>query len=341
MTALKKYQRLECSGLWRLSEAAQARDVVVGLRATTLVFADPRTEMALSHWSLPSVERVNPGLLPAIFTPGLTDEGKPSETVEIEDPDMIAALETVQTTLIRRRPRPGRLRGGALASGLGFVALLLVFWLPSAMISHTASVLPTATRVAIGRMALADAVRLTGSTCTDPLGAGAAAGLAQKLAVFGVGEIDVVRDGVPGVTVLPGGIVLLGAGLLTASDDPEPLLGRILAAVVAARDADPVIPLLHHAGLIATTRLLTSGVLPEASVTGYAESALVTEAQAPTEALLEAFKALGLASTPYARAIDPEGLTMGELITADPFGGRSPAPVISDNDWISLQGICS
>ena len=61
MTALTKYQRLECVGLWRLTASAQLREVVVGLRDTTLVLADPRTEMALSHWSLPSVERVNPG----------------------------------------------------------------------------------------------------------------------------------------------------------------------------------------------------------------------------------------------------------------------------------------
>lgn len=341
MTALTKYQRLECTGLWRLTPSAQLREVVVGLRETTLVFADPRTEMALSHWSLPSVERVNPGESPAIFTPGRTDEGGPSETIELEDPDMIAALEVVHTTLIRRRPRPGRLRGGAVALGAGVAALGLLIWLPGAMISHTASVLPTATRVQIGKMALADAQRLTGSPCAEPLGSRAANGLAQRLAGFGVGEIDVVRDGAQEVTVLPGGIVLLANSLLTASEDPEPVIGRILAAVVAAAASDPAVPLLHHAGLIATTRLLTSGVLPEGSVDGYAEAALSTTATPATEPLLEAFKTLGLASTPYAKAVDPSGETSLPLIEGDPFQGRSPSPVISDNDWISLQGICA
>ncbi len=341
MTALEKYQRLECTGLWRLTAGAQLREVVVGLRETTLVFADPRTEMALSHWSLPSVERVNPGESPAIFTPGRTEEGAPSETIELEDPDMIAALETVHTTLVRRRPRPGRLRGGVVAASAGLAALVVIFWLPDAMISHTASVLPTATRVQIGKMALADAARLTGSPCTEPLGRRAAVALAQKLAGFGVGEIDVVRDGVPDVTVLPGGIVLVGDALLTASEDPEPVLGRILAAVVAAKASDPVVPLLHHAGLIATTRLLTSGALPEGSVAGYAEAALATQATPGNEALLEAFKTLGLAATPYAKALDPTGEATLPLIEGDPFKGRSPAPVVSDNDWISLQGICA
>ena len=127
MTALTKYQRLECVGLWRLTASAQLREVVVGLRDTTLVLADPRTEMALSHWSLPSVERVNPGAMPALFTPGRLDDGAPSETVEIEDPDMIAALDTVRTTLIRRRPKPGRLRGISLALVATFVGVFSIF----------------------------------------------------------------------------------------------------------------------------------------------------------------------------------------------------------------------
>ena len=161
MTALTKYQRLECVGLWRLTASAQLREVVVGLRDTTLVLADPRSEMALSHWSLPSVERVNPGEMPALFTPGRLDDGSPSETVEIDDPDMIAALETVRTTLIRRRPKPGRLRGVSLILGLSVSAALAIFWLPEAMIRHTASVLPMASRVQIAKLAVEEAARLT------------------------------------------------------------------------------------------------------------------------------------------------------------------------------------
>ena len=75
MTALAKYQRLECTGLWRPTAAAQMREVVVGLGSTTLVLADPKTAMALAHWSLPSLERLNPGEMPAIFAPGRMTDG--------------------------------------------------------------------------------------------------------------------------------------------------------------------------------------------------------------------------------------------------------------------------
>lgn len=342
MTALTKYQRLECSGLWRLSAEAQLREVVVGLRDATLVLADPRTEMALSHWSLPSIERVNPGEMPALFTPGRIDDGTPSETVELDDPDMIAALETVRSTLIRRRPRPGRVRGVTLVLGATLAVLFALFWLPEAMIRHTASVLPTATRVQIGKMALADAARLTGSACLAPLGRQGSVALAQRLSGQGVGEIVVVRDGVKGAVALPGGIVLLSKALVESATDPEPVAGYILAAMLRAEMTDPVIPILRHAGLAATVRLLTTGHLPDAALEGYAESLLISKPAAlPDERLLEKFRQVNLSSTAYARSLDPTGETTLGLIEADPFKGVSPAPILSDNDWVRLQGICA
>ena len=52
MTALRKYQRLEASGLWRDRPDARLREVVVALRDATLILSDPKTEMALAQWSV-------------------------------------------------------------------------------------------------------------------------------------------------------------------------------------------------------------------------------------------------------------------------------------------------
>jgi hypothetical protein len=81
MTALKKYQRLESPGLWRDTPEAQRREVVVAFREASLVLSDPRTELALSHWSLPAVERLNPGTLPALYGPGWTATKRWSWTI--------------------------------------------------------------------------------------------------------------------------------------------------------------------------------------------------------------------------------------------------------------------
>lgn len=85
MTALKQYERLESIGLWRDDPEAQRREVLVRFGEATLVLSDPRSEVALSHWSLPAVERRNPGVLPALYAPG--DDAL--ETLEIDDTDMI------------------------------------------------------------------------------------------------------------------------------------------------------------------------------------------------------------------------------------------------------------
>ena len=338
MTAVEKYQRLECTGLWRANASAQLREVVVGLRDATLVLSDPRTGVAVTHWSLPAVERLNANEVPALFTAGRLDDGEPAETLEIGDSDMIAALDTIHVVLIQRRPHPGRLRGVMVVSVLTVVTLLTVLWLPGAMIRHTASVLPQATRVQIGKLALQDLGRLTGSPCGGGLGKRAAATLALRLSAAGVSEIAVVRDGLEGTASLPGGLIVVGSALLNRSEDPEVLAGYILAEAVRAEEDDPVIPLLSHAGLMATFRLLTSGQLPAETVASYGEVLLQATPASPDDArLLDRFAKVGLASTTYAKTLDPEG---SALIEGDPFKGTSPTPVMQDNDWVSLQGIC-
>ncbi len=333
MTALRKYQRLECVGLWRSSPQAQRRDVVVALRDATLVIADPRTEQPLSHWSLPAVERMNPGDDPALYSPDRGD----SETLEIADPDMIAALETVRGVLERRRPHPGRLRGWVVASILLAVAALAVFWLPGAVSRHAAVVLPETTRADLGHMALADLTRLTGSPCATPLGRRAAAALATRLQSAGLHEVFVVRDGVPQALALPGGIVVLGRDVVESTEDPETAAGFALAEVTRAKVTDPVVRLLDYAGPVATARLLATGRLPEDALDGIAESLL---AQAPpplAETILApVFKAQGLSMRAYASALQDSALAQ-----ADPFHGTSPAPILADRDWISLQAICT
>jgi hypothetical protein len=102
MTALTKYQRLECPGLWRASPEDQRREVEVRFGEATLILIDPKSGSALSHWSLPAVERLNPGEDPPLFTPG-TDA---LESLELTDPDMIDALQTVRRRSRRQPPAP-------------------------------------------------------------------------------------------------------------------------------------------------------------------------------------------------------------------------------------------
>lgn len=337
MTALKKYQKLECTGLWRSAPGDQRREVVVNFGEASLTMSDPRTELALSHWSLPAVERLNPGERPALYAPGADSD----ETLEIDDGDMIAALDTVQAALASALPHPGRLRTSILGGISAVVLLLGMFWVPGALVEHTAAVVPPATRAEIGAMALADMTRLTGKPCAGPLGRRASDRLSRRLFGEDAARLLVMRDGVRQPVHLPDRQILFGRTMVETADGPEVLAGHALAEQIRAEAEDPLIPLLRHAGITATLRLLTTGELPADAVEGYGRLVLQSPpAPIPDAALIARFETAGVAARPYAYSVDPTGETMLGLIEADELRRDKPKPVLADEDWVSLQAIC-
>jgi hypothetical protein len=338
MTALKKYQRLECSGLWRETPLDQRREVLVRLGAT-LVLSDPRSGEAVSHWSLPAIERTNKGEVPPVFAPGSDSD----ESLELTDPDMIAALDAVRAAVRAATARPGRLRGLILGGTALAVVALGLLWVPGALVTHTASVVPAAQRAEIGQRLLDDLARVTGAPCDNQLGLQALAGLATR--VFGPVDtpiLYVMPEGVEQPLHFPGDVIILPRRLAEQANGPEALAGAALVERLRAQSADPVVPLLEHAGLRATFQLLTTAELSDAAIQGYGEAALRAEpAPLPDTALIEAFTAAQVPATPFALAVDPDGLVTAGLVSGDPYQGLAPSPLIPDEDWVALQGICT
>ena len=77
-------------------------------------------------------QRLNPGKDPAVYAPG---PGAPEE-LEIEEPEMIEAIEHIRTVIEKRRPHKGRLRGALLLGALAAVIGLGVYWVPDALVRH-------------------------------------------------------------------------------------------------------------------------------------------------------------------------------------------------------------
>ena len=338
MTALKKYEKLESTGLWRDTPDGQRREVIVRMGDATLMLADPRSDAVLSHWSLPAVRRLNPGTRPALFAPG----EEAGEELELTDDDMIAALRTVRAAVQAAIPHPGRLRG-VLIGGTTLAILGLAAWaLPGVLVSHTAAVVPLAKRAEIGQRALDDVTRLTGAPCDDPMGLAALARLSER--IFGPEDtpiLYVLAEGLDRPAHLPGGVILLPHGLAEATEGPEALAGAALAENLAARTTDPMLRVLDHAGLIDTFRLLTTGDLPPDALQGFGEAFLRDHpAPPPDAALIAAFEAAQVPLTPYATARAGFGQPAPGLIEADPFKGLIPSPLIGDSDWVALQAVC-
>jgi len=330
MTALRKYQRLECGGLWRAGPEAQRRNVTVSFGEASLVISDSRSETPLAHWSLPAVRRRNPGEAPAIYTPD-ADAG---ETLEIEDAEMIGALETVAQALRRgRRPR-GRMRRVVLAAVAVALGGLAVGWLPGAVVDHAARVLPHSTQVEIGALILADLAREGRPLCGAPLGLRALARLQERL---GTGRLVVLSGpgGAPALA-LPGGLVVLAQPMVEGLDSPEVAAGHVLAAVAAAAGDDPLKAALRAAGLRATVVLLTTGEVPARALRGHGAARLAAPPAVPGAAVLApVFAEAALAADPYARATGADA-----AVFAAGMQGAPLRPVLGDGDWVSLQGIC-
>lgn len=339
MTALTQFDRLEAPGLWRASPEAQRQNVVVSIGDATLTVTDT-SERPLSHWSLPALVRLNPGKLPALYAP--TADGDAGETLEIDDRDMIAAIEKLRAAIERGRPRSGRLR---LVVTLGMVALmgtLALTWLPDALVRQTVSVLPEVTRSAVGQKLLVRVRRVAGAPCAGPAGRAAMTKLARRVLGTDAARVVVLSAGVTHADHLPGGIILINRALVEDYEEPDVAAGFILAEDLRARRNDPMLALLEHAGTLATAKLLTTGKIAEEVLDSYAEVLLTTAPEPlPDEALLARFSEAGLRSTPYAFALDQTGETVLGLIEADPVPVSAAEPLLPDADWISLQGICT
>jgi hypothetical protein len=339
MTALTKYQRLECGGLWRETPQDQRRDVLVRFGEATLVLSDPKSGTAISHWSLPAIERINRGEEPPIFAPG----PEASESLELTDPEMIAALGAVRHAVQAAKARPGRLRGAILGGAAAGILLVGFLWLPGALVRHTASVVPPAQRADIGQRALDDLARLTGSNCRNQLGLQALAALSER--VFGPLDtpiLYVMPEGVERPMHLPGDVIILPRHMIEEANGPEAVAGAALVERLRSKARDPIIPLLEYAGLRTAFGLLTTAELPSAALNGYGEAALrASPAPLSDASLIAAFEAAQIPLTPYAVTIDPDGATTKALVEKDPYKGLSETPLISDEAWLALQGICT
>jgi len=175
MTALKEYQRLEATGLWKETSQAQRREVIVSFGKATLVLSD-MNEVPLTHWSLAAVDRVG-NSVPAIYTIGEETQ----EVLEIEDPLMVEAVEKIRLPLRPRGSQGGSLRLALFLASLIFAVLVVWLWLPPTLARYTARIIPESKASEIGNNLLGYIEGFTGAECTTDEGGVALALLRASL----------------------------------------------------------------------------------------------------------------------------------------------------------------
>lgn len=327
MTVLAGLDRLESPALWRPEAGAQRRNVYVAIGEAELVVQD-EGGTALSHWSLPALERRNPGAMPARYAP----DPDAAEELEIDEPEMVAALDRVVAAVARGRRRPGALRRAgiwALAAGvLGIAAL----WLPDALRDHARNVMPPAQRVEIGQRMLTELAAGAGPACATRTGTEALATLRARILPTQATTIVVLRDLPADALALPGGLIALSDRPLAAQDDPNVAAGHVLAAALGARARPPVADMLDGLGLVALVRLLASGRIDDAALSARAAALMRAPPPLPSPDRLRAgFDAARLAWTPWAAAAG---------LPDSPTAPSDMPPALEDTAWQALREIC-
>ncbi|MCV6595757.1 MAG: hypothetical protein OIF40_01560 [Mangrovicoccus sp.] len=331
MTVLSQYDRLESPGLWRANDDAQRQNVFVMLGEATLVITNEQ-EVALSHWSLPALIRLNPGEMPAQYRPGDDSD----EWLEIDDATMMDAIETVRGALKRRRPRQGRVRGLVRLSAVALMILFGVLWLPGALRKHSAAILPDAIQRELGEDLLRALMPMTGPPCTYSPSLAAADKLSDRLFGEDAPRIAVLSGGPVRTMALPGGTLLIHRDLIELPRSPEVPAGYLIAQSARAETLSPLVTLLDHASPWAVLKLLTTGQLPHALLADYAEALPLRPAQDPGD-LGAHFAARAVDPAPYLFDLAAKGQPAPELRNS----GHPTEPVLSDADWVRLQDICA
>lgn len=337
MTALSAYQRLEATGIWHAAPNEQRRDVILSLGEATLTITTS-AGAALSHWSLPALERLNPGEDPAMYAPGSAS----SEVLEVSDEAMVAALEKVRKSAARRRPKPGRLRLHVLLAALVILLGLLVIWLPPTLRRQTAALLPEAVRAEIGTALLAKITRFAGSPCQSEFGSLALTRLEERLLPqVSPARIVILPQSPRPSVALPGGLIVIGAQAVEDFDSPDVVAGHVLAEQLQGELSDPMLDFLDRASLMTSVRLMVSGHADGAALAAHAEALMLERTPLIDQALLaRRLHDAGIPATPLAEALDPEGTSLVALRAADTNAPPVRREILSDGDFVALQAIC-
>ena len=125
MTALKKYARLEASGLWTESSETKPVDVLITFGKTSIILSDYK-DNPLTHWSLAAIKLVSRNDTEAIFSADFDN----SERLRVDDVEMIEAL-ILFINSDEKQPQRVNIPFYLILSAVVIVSTLMVVYFPS------------------------------------------------------------------------------------------------------------------------------------------------------------------------------------------------------------------
>jgi len=336
-TALKKFERLESLALWRSEPDAHRREVTLSFGMSSLIITD-HAERPLGHWSLATIERLNPGGSPALYAP----DSEASETLEIEDNLMVEARETVRKAIGRKRPKRGRLRLTIALSASVLIVAAVFLALPKTLRDQASRSLPSATRAEISQLINEELWKTTGRPCSTAFSENAIIRLQERLfEPSSANQITFVKFAGDDVWELPDGTFVVGSALVEDFDTPHIVAGFIAAAILEAERTPAIDAFVNSLRVVELIDLLTSGTVSGQAAARFARQMITApSALKVDDAFIDFAQEKELALSALIGAVTPlEGSS--EVLNEAVNNNQAVAtPIMSDGDWVALQAIC-
>ena len=337
MISNAKFVRLEAPGYWRQDIQKPGRHVAVHLgdRSITLY---SKSNVALGHWSLHGIRRIDGGETPAVYAVDSSE----TEVVEISDETMINAIEEWQNEKAEAPKKFEWPIRGIMAALIALAAIAAVaYFVPREGPRIVASFVTPSVREKIGERLFETMKPEIAQLCESEEGTAALKRLATRLYPDERVEIKIVEGLEPESMHLPGGTIVLDRGLLARHDGPEAVAGHVLLERLLMAENDPIARLIDKAGLSAAPNIVFESLIEDELLLYFFKS-MQAESQplvAP-EDLLEQFRTSGFPSTPFGLIFKGNPDIANAAVENDPFKSATYQPLLSDGDWIRLQGIC-
>jgi Zn-dependent protease with chaperone function len=373
MTALAQYAKLEAEARYFDGESAQPLDVVLSFGKRSLIIIG-YNDVPIAHWPLASLRAVGLRKDNAVQ---LVPHRDSDERLVLSDPEMLAAIGKVCPDLHHRPVDHRGVRRASVWAGAAVASLaLIVFVLVPALAGQLALLIPPEREQQLGDAVvnqLQSLLSLGGKDrpviCDTPSGVAALEQMVERLNAdpqlpypLRVGVLD---HGMVNAIALPGGRILIFRGLLELSESPEEVAGVLAHEIGHEVYRDPTRTALRAAGTAGILGLLLGDVFGASIVVIATDAVLNASYQRDAEARADetAYDLLAkakLPSQPFANFFEKMRQKYGETdgvmkliashpglevranraAAADRIGDGTYEPVLDDQGWVALRGIC-
>ena len=241
MTAVKKYARLESSGLWKESQNASFIEVLITFGKTSLILSDYK-DNPLTHWSLTAIKLASRNKDEATFSTGFED----GESLLIRDKHMIDAL------LLFIHKEDKKYKSKSIFPYLVFFSLFtflaaLILYFPSRTQELAVSIISKQHERQLIEPYLKNHIKTAGGAC----GSAETDRIMRNILSSIEGEqnflsVSIIRDQKMNALHLPSGIILISDEFIKSDTSERKLISLLNSELPKAIDRQPLKTLINQ-----------------------------------------------------------------------------------------------